>query len=190
MKNLKLSLKFPYEDIGIYFSLLEENVKVRIGCGHIIVYLNKFRTIANQIIWKIPRGILNLSDANLYIEISESGGLSNKYSYSHIVCLGNGNKLRPYHIPGFKRPNEIHANFAIRSKVCTVECFDHKYIKITEFTGNMLLDTRICYVSEVVLFEGLQNDLPKELEKFSQAIIHAVIKANCPDCRHSHYFCD
>jgi hypothetical protein len=35
MKNLKLSLKFPYEDIGIYFSLLEENVAERLagkGC--------------------------------------------------------------------------------------------------------------------------------------------------------------
>jgi len=179
-----------FEDLDFYFAMQKEKIKVKIGGGRTIVYLEPSRNMTDELIWKIPEGISDLSVPYLFMELTESGGKTNKYSYSHIVCSVHGEKLLPYHIPTIKKPLGNHAYFAVRHKVCTVECFDYKYLKITEVTANMLTIKRICYLSENVIFEGTQKNLPSKLDKFSQAIFHAVIKANCLECQYAHYVLD
>jgi len=190
MKNIKLSLNYPFEDQDIYFRMLRENVKVRYGNGKTIVYLEPTRTLTGQQIWKLPNGISNLTDAILYLEMTESGGMTFKYSYSQIVCGAKGNKLKPYHISSIKKANGDHAYFAVSHKIYTIECYDFRYLRITEISANLLLETRICYISDITIFEGTQKELTPDLNKFSQAIFHAVIKANCLNCQHAHYVTD
>lgn len=130
-----------------------------------------------------------LKDATFLIDIREEGGAEDDSGNSMIVCAFSGVAIRPYYIRRKPRKGRDNAHFCVPKEVINIMGYNkRKEVTILHHEVKPLVEERMLILGTKTLFkEGLIQDLPYPLKRFSLAALAAIDKAQCKDCICIHY---
>lgn len=147
--------------------------------------------IFNAGFYQIPSE-LKSKKVTLLIDTCEKGGYNpnTNTKQAQIVTGISSKSIRPYFIRRKNiKPNGVHCHFAVPESVILINA-DDEIVTITELNIVELVEENKAKIDEIELYKGHFESLPENLNKFEQAVVIAVDKANCENCTHSHYFTD
>lgn len=131
----------------------------------------------------IPSAVL--SNAQLSIEESESGGGRTKSGRARIVASPSGKPLWPFSRPHQVGDCESSAYFSARELV-TVDLDREK--KTVEIAARILtVFEKTARIEKIVLWAGDPKTMPATFDRFGAAVKAAQVKAGCYHCTHIHY---
>jgi hypothetical protein len=162
-------------------ALSQHGIIAKLVKGGIIVELP---ALNDPGVYEVP---MEVSDAVLYLDLTEHGGGRTNTGSGTVVCGLSGKALRPYYVPrrGHLACN-AHAYFCVPNAAVTVTGFRNGKVKIEEHRivrdgNNMTL------IESTKLWYDELRMLPETFSRFRAAAQAAITKAKCYHCRCVHF---
>jgi hypothetical protein len=133
-------------------------------------------------VYEVP---VEVSDAVLYLDLTEHGGSRINAGSGTVVCGLSGKPLRPYYVPrrGHLACN-AHAYFCVPN-AATVTGYRNGKVKIEEH--RIVRDGNMALIESTKLWYGEWMMLPETFSRFRAVVQAAIIKAKCYHCQCVHF---